>query len=72
MANEKEQMQLVSSIVNLGRSLQLLTVAEGVETASQLALLAQMGCDRIQGYIFSQPIPEEQAIKLILAESNEG
>ena len=58
-------LQLVGSIINLGHTLGLTIVAEGVETASQLELLQQYGCDRIQGYIFCRPISEEAAIKFL-------
>ena len=58
-------LQLVGAIINLGHTLELTIVAEGVETASQLELLKQYGCDRIQGYIFSRPISEDAAIGLL-------
>jgi diguanylate cyclase (GGDEF)-like protein/PAS domain S-box-containing protein len=49
--------ELVRTIVALGRALELTVVAEGVETAGQLALLRAMGCDVAQGYLFSRPLP---------------
>ncbi|KYZ74826.1 hypothetical protein AXX12_16525 [Anaerosporomusa subterranea] len=61
----REQLQLVGSIINLGHTLGLVIVAEGVETENQLELLLKIGCDHIQGYVFSQPIPEEEAITFI-------
>lgn len=70
IAIEKVQMELVRSIIDLGHTLGLIIVAEGVETENQLALLLQIGCDRIQGYIFSKPISEEEAIKLVFLETN--
>lgn len=48
---------IVSTIINLAQSLSLTVVAEGVETHDQLALLCQMNCDEIQGYLFSRPVP---------------
>jgi len=50
---------LVSTIINLGHSLALNVVAEGVETAEQSRLLALLGCDEIQGYLLSRPVPAE-------------
>jgi EAL domain-containing protein (putative c-di-GMP-specific phosphodiesterase class I) len=43
----------------MAHSLRLTVVAEGVETAGQLALLAEHGCDVMQGYYFSRPVPAE-------------
>jgi diguanylate cyclase (GGDEF)-like protein/PAS domain S-box-containing protein len=51
---------IVRSIIGLGRSLGLFVVAEGVETADQIDALRELGCDAIQGYVFSRPLPPEQ------------
>jgi diguanylate cyclase len=48
---------LVEGIVRLAHGLQLHTIAEGVETAAQAALLRASGCDQMQGYFFSRPLP---------------
>ena len=58
---------LVATIVQLARSLSLITVAEGVETQAQLDLLRELGCDRMQGYFFARPAPVEQALAHALA-----
>lgn len=63
--NDEIQLQVVGSIIDLGHSLGLTVVAEGVETADQLQILTGAGCDRIQGYIFSKPLVEEAAIRLL-------
>ncbi len=50
---------LVSTIINLAHSLRLKVVAEGVETDDQSRRLALLGCDEIQGYLLSKPVPTE-------------
>ena len=48
---------IVEAVVNLGHSLGLSVVAEGVETPLQLSRLREIGCDRGQGYLFGRPRP---------------
>ncbi|MCV6612847.1 MAG: EAL domain-containing protein [Amphritea sp.] len=55
-----EDIALVNAIVSMARSLQMDVVAEGVETAQQLALLADRGCDYMQGFYLSKPLPADQ------------
>jgi EAL domain-containing protein (putative c-di-GMP-specific phosphodiesterase class I) len=57
---------LVSSIVALAQKLRLRVVAEGVETQEQLRFLQRLGCDHMQGYLLSRPLPGEQ-FRTILA-----
>jgi diguanylate cyclase (GGDEF)-like protein/PAS domain S-box-containing protein len=57
---------IVRAIVGLGRSLRIRVTAEGVESFEQLLFLAEEGCDEAQGYLFSQPMPAEQALTLAL------
>jgi EAL domain-containing protein (putative c-di-GMP-specific phosphodiesterase class I) len=47
---------IISAIVTMAHSLGMRVVAEGVETQEQLNFLHQIGCDAIQGYIFSPPV----------------
>jgi diguanylate cyclase (GGDEF)-like protein/PAS domain S-box-containing protein len=60
---------IVSSIVDLSHDLELEVVAEGVETADVLADLAELGCDRVQGYFFSRPLPADQLSGWLALES---
>jgi EAL domain-containing protein (putative c-di-GMP-specific phosphodiesterase class I) len=51
---------IVTAIINMATSLGMQTIAEGVETAGQLALLRIQGCSEVQGYYFSKPLSAEQ------------
>jgi diguanylate cyclase (GGDEF)-like protein/PAS domain S-box-containing protein len=52
---------IVSAIIALSNSLQLSVVAEGVETEAQFAWLQESGCQYVQGFLFSRPVPAERA-----------
>lgn len=54
-----DDVAIVTAIIQMGRSLQLKTVAEGVETQAQIDLLAELGCDLIQGFVVSAPLDAE-------------
>jgi len=58
------------SIISLAHSLKLHVIAEGVETEEQLSYLRQHGCDEMQGYLFSPPVPAERFAEL-LQEKND-
>jgi predicted signal transduction protein with EAL and GGDEF domain len=63
---------IVAAVIALGHSLGLKVIAEGVETADQLAYLASRGCDEMQGYLFSKPIPAEEFAALVLSRYSGG
>ena len=62
-----EARELVSSILSIARSLNKKVVAEGVETHAQLNILRKLGCDIIQGYLLSRPLPESE-LKVFMAD----
>ncbi|HEX9172436.1 MAG TPA: EAL domain-containing protein [Telluria sp.] len=55
-----EDQAIVTAIISLASSLGMQTIAEGVETAAQMAFLRDKGCDEMQGYWLSWPLPAEQ------------
>ena len=56
---------LCETIVSIGRSLDITIVAEGVETEAQLRKLQAMGCDEVQGYLLSKPVPPDEIPELM-------
>jgi predicted signal transduction protein with EAL and GGDEF domain len=62
MTLNKEDFNLVKATIAMAHSLDLLVVAEGVEMRKQLTLLDELGCDLVQGYYFSRPIPAKELI----------
>jgi diguanylate cyclase len=55
---------IVRSLIDLGRSLGLRIVAEGVEDAATATLLTELGCSEGQGYLWSRPVPAEDVVAL--------
>jgi diguanylate cyclase (GGDEF)-like protein len=60
LASNPEDSALTTSIILMGKSLNLTVVAEGVETQSQLTMLRALACDQAQGYLFSRPVSAEE------------
>jgi len=60
LASDPQSAELVQTIVQLGRTLDLQTVAEGIETVEQLDALRRIGCEFGQGYLFSSPVPARE------------
>jgi EAL domain-containing protein (putative c-di-GMP-specific phosphodiesterase class I) len=56
---------IVSAIIAMATALELRVIAEGVETPTQLASLLALGCDTIQGFLFSRPLPAEEMQRLL-------
>jgi EAL domain-containing protein (putative c-di-GMP-specific phosphodiesterase class I) len=55
----------LDALIQLGKSLGLLTIAEGIEETPQLSHLRQKGCDQGQGFLFSKPLPAEEIEQVI-------
>ena len=60
IASDPDDAAITTAIIAMGHALGLKTVAEGVETEAQLALLRKQGCDEMQGYLFSRPMPADR------------
>lgn len=66
MANNPYDKALVEAMVFIAHNLNMSVIAEGVETDEQLALLKELGCDEIQGYLYSKPLSADQFTELIV------
>jgi EAL domain-containing protein (putative c-di-GMP-specific phosphodiesterase class I) len=56
---------VVAAVIDLAHALELIVVAEGVETVEQLAALRAMGCDRAQGFLMGRPLPPAELVALL-------
>ena len=65
MTVDRDDAAIVSAILSIGRQLDLRVVAEGVETAQQRDFLIVGGCDQLQGYFFSPPVPADEFAVLL-------
>jgi diguanylate cyclase (GGDEF)-like protein/PAS domain S-box-containing protein len=62
---DTDEATIISAVINMGCRLKHRVIAEGVETAEQLAFLRAHGCDEGQGYYFSRPMPPRETAKLL-------
>jgi EAL domain-containing protein (putative c-di-GMP-specific phosphodiesterase class I) len=67
MESREENRKLVHAMIHLAHNLQLHVVAEGVETPEQLQLLRGYGCDQVQGYLISRPLPLPELVAYLQA-----
>ena len=65
MTRNTESLVIVKSVISLAHALSLKVVAEGVEEEEQAAMLLDLGCDEMQGYLFSKPLPPQEMADLL-------
>ncbi len=65
LSESADCMAIIKAITNLGSNLGIPTLAEGVETETQLAWLREAGCTEMQGYLFSRPVPASEIAELL-------
>ncbi len=65
LGESREDTAIVRAVVALAQSLELATVAEGIETRLQLELLAELGCDAGQGFLLSHPLPAHRLAEFL-------
>ena len=67
MASEKGKL-ILEYVVSMAEKLGLGLLAEGVETKEQVELLRKIGCDKVQGYYFAKPMPQEEFFEFLIKE----
>lgn len=67
-SHEEDSNFIVKMIIQLSHQLKMSVIAEGVETIEQLTMLQKYNCNRIQGYLYSKPIPAIEFAKLLMKE----
>ncbi len=69
ISHNDQDRAIVASLINLSHSLNLIVIAEGVETQEQVDLLRSLGCDRIQGYFFHKALPAADIESLLRSQA---
>jgi diguanylate cyclase (GGDEF)-like protein/PAS domain S-box-containing protein len=69
IVHDPDDAAITQAIISVARTLGLHVVAEGVETAEQREFLRGCGCDSVQGYYFSRPLPAEDMERILMADS---
>jgi EAL domain-containing protein (putative c-di-GMP-specific phosphodiesterase class I) len=65
----KSDVAIVRTIIDLGHRLGMSVIAEGIESADQLACIRQLGCDNYQGFLFSKPLTSQAFAELVAQEN---
>lgn len=68
---DEDDRELAAGIINLGHSLEMTVIAEGIETDGQMKLLQAMNCDIGQGYLFSKPLPADELVEFLEQRQSE-
>ncbi|MFA6015156.1 MAG: EAL domain-containing protein [Gallionellaceae bacterium] len=66
LVEDSDSAAIVKAIIQLGHTLQLTVIAEGVETDAQLAFLRNNACDEVQGYLYSRPVPAGEFVNMMI------
>ncbi len=69
MLDDTNDLAITRAIIGLGHTLGLKVVAEGVEHIEEKQMLAAAGCDELQGYLFSRPLPEDEFVRWVRANA---
>lgn len=69
MLKNNNSLELAKSIITLGKNLNMLITAEGVEHKEEALVLRDLGCETAQGYYFAKPLPEKELTELLLNDS---
>ena len=64
----EEGIALCKAMISIGKTLKIIVVAEGIETPQQLQTLQLLGCDEVQGYLISPPLPAEKMVAMLQAD----
>jgi PAS domain S-box-containing protein len=70
LTNDPDDLSISRAVIAMAHGLRLEVIAEGVETEGQLTLLAQNGCDEIQGYLFSRPVAAAECAQMLRDEKS--
>ena len=65
IASDWDDAAINSAVIRIGHSLDIRVIAEGVETLEQLEFLVEQGCDEIQGYYLSRPLPADDLVAFV-------
>ena len=71
MTDSSRSRAVVESVINMSHALSLRVVGEGVETNEQLSILASLGCNEIQGYLISRPLPAAEITEFLRQQNTE-
>lgn len=70
MLTDKKTLSIVEALVNLSKTLEMTVIAEGIETPQQRDLLKKIGCNYMQGYLLSRPLPRDQVINVFVKDQD--
>ena len=65
MENGKEHINMIETIVAIAHNFGMEVIAEGVEKPEQQQILQELGCERLQGFLFSRPLPAKEVSRLL-------